>query len=201
MRCHSFAEEMGCCWVIEFRGVSKSFDGKRVLRDLDWRITPEEQWQVCGASGIGKTTLLRLLMGLEEPDAGSITGREELRFLPVFQEDRLVEHWSAIGNVSLVCADAARVQTILRALLPENAIDQPVRTLSGGMRRRVALARALAAEGDVLVLDEPFAGLDADTERQAAEVIAACRAGRTLVLVSHSSVAQLRDFRTLSLTE
>ena len=90
---------------------------------------------------------------------------------------------------------------ILCALLPEDAIDQPVRTLSGGMRRRVALARALAAEGDVLVLDEPFAGLDAETERQAAEVIAANRAGRTLVLVSHSSEAQLRDFRTLSLTE
>lgn len=187
--------------MIEFRGVSKSFDGKQVLRDLDWRIAPGEQWQVCGASGIGKTTLLRLLMGLEKPDAGSITGREELRFLPVFQEDRLVEHWSAVGNVSLVCADAARVRTILCALLPEDAVDQPIRTLSGGMRRRVALARALAAEGDVLVLDEPFAGLDAETERRAAEVIAAYRAGRTLVLVSHSSEAQLRDFRTLSLTE
>lgn len=187
--------------MIEFRGVSKSFDGKRVLRDFNWRIAPGEQWQVCGASGIGKTTLLRLLMRLEEPDAGSITGREDLRFLPVFQEDRLVEHWSAVGNVSLVCADAARVQKILRALLPESAIDQPVRTLSGGMRRRVALARALTAEGDVLVLDEPYAGLDADTERQAAEVIAANRAGRTLVLVSHSSEAQLQDFRTLSLTE
>lgn len=187
--------------MIEFRGISKLFGGKRVLHDLDWRITPGEQWQVCGASGTGKTTLLRLLMGLEEPDAGSITGREELRFLPVFQEDRLVEHWSAIGNVSLVCADAACVQTILRALLPESAIDQPVRTLSGGMRRRVALARALAAEGDVLVLDEPFAGLDADTERQAAEVIDAWRAGRTLVLVSHSNGAQLQDLCTLSLTE
>lgn len=187
--------------MIEFRGVSKSFDGKQVLRDLDWRIAPGEQWQVCGASGIGKTTLLRLLMGLAKPDVGSITGTEKLRFLPVFQEDRLVEHWSAVGNVSLVCADAARVRTILCALLPEGAIDQPVRTLSGGMRRRVALARALAAEGDVLVLDEPFAGLDAETERRAAEVIAAYRAGRTLVLVSHSSEAQLRDFRTLSLTE
>ena len=187
--------------MIEFRGVSKSFDEKNVLHDLDWRIAPGEQWQVRGASGIGKTTLLRLLMGLEKPDAGSITGLEDLRFLPVFQEDRLVEHWSAVGNVSLVCADAARVRMILCALLPEDAIDQPVRTLSGGMRRRVALARALAAEGDVLVLDEPFAGLDAETERQAAEVIAANRAGRTLELVSHSGEAQLRDFRTLSLTE
>lgn len=187
--------------MIEFRGVSKSFDGKAVLRDLDWCVAPGEQWQVRGASGIGKTTLLRLLMGLETPDRGCITGREGLRFLPVFQEDRLVEHWSAFGNVSLVCADAARVRTLLRALLPEDALDQPVRTLSGGMRRRVALARALAAEGDVLVLDEPFAGLDAETERQAAEVIAAHRAGRTLILVSHGSETLLQGFHTLSLNE
>ena len=128
--------------MIEFRGVSKSFDGKSVLHDLDWCIAPGEQWQVRGASGIGKTTLLRLLMGLETPDAGRITGREGLRFLPVFQEDRLVEHWSAVGNVSLVCADAARVRTLLCALLPEDALDQPVRTLSGGMRRRVEIGRA-----------------------------------------------------------
>lgn len=187
--------------MIEFRGVSKSFDGKAVLRGLDWRIAAGEQWQVRGASGIGKTTLLRLLMGLEMPDVGCIMGREGLRFLPVFQEDRLVEHWSAVGNVSLVCADAVRVRTLLCALLPEDALDQPVRTLSGGMRRRVALARALAAEGDVLVLDEPFAGLDAQTERQAAEVIAAHRAGRTLILVSHGSDTLLQGFHTLSLNE
>ena len=142
-----------------------------------------------GASGIGKTTLLRLLMGSGNTGCGlHHRAGKDLRFLPVFQEDRLVEHWSAVGNVSLVCADAARVRTLLCALLPEDALDQPVRTLSGGMRRRVALARALAAEGDVLVLDEPFAGLDAETERQAAEVIAAQRAGRTLV----SGVARQR---------
>ena len=93
------------------------------------------------------------------------------------------------------------MRTLLCALLPEDALDQPVRTLSGGMRRRVALARALAAEGDVLVLDEPFAGLDAQTERQAAQVIAAQRAGRTLVLVSHGSEALLQGFHTLSLNE
>ena len=91
--------------MIEFRGVSKSFDEKNVLHDLDWRIAPGEQWQVRGASGIGKTTLLRLLMGLEKPDAGSITGLEDLRFLPVFQEDRL----SSIGARSETCRWYARM--------------------------------------------------------------------------------------------
>lgn len=187
--------------MIEFHGVSKLFDGKTVLRSVHWRIAPGERWQVRGASGIGKTTLLRLLMGLETPDAGCITGREGLQFLPVFQEDRLVEHWSAVGNVSLVCADAVRVRTLLCALLPEDAIDQPVRTLSGGMRRRVALARALAAEGDVLVLDEPFAGLDEQTQRQATAVMEQYRAGRTLVVVSHGTDDLLRGFQILDLNE
>lgn len=187
--------------MTEFHGVSKSFDGKAVLQSVHWRIAPGERWQVRGASGIGKTTLLRLLMGLETPDAGCITGREGLQFLPVFQEDRLVEHWSAIGNVSLVCADAARVHRILCKLLPEDAIDQPVRTLSGGMRRRVALARALAAEGDVLVLDEPFAGLDKKTQRQAMTVIEQHRAERTLVIVSHGTDDLLCGFQILDLNK
>lgn len=187
--------------MIEFRGVGKSFDGKAVLHDLNWCLQPGEQWQVRGVSGIGKTTLLRLLMGLEKPDTGRIVGAQTVRFLPVFQEDRLVEYWSAVGNVSLVCADAAHVRAILGALLPEDALDQPVRTLSGGMRRRVALARALAAEGDVLVLDEPFAGLDAQTGQQAMAVIAQYRAGRTLVIVSHGTDDLLQGFQILELRE
>lgn len=187
--------------MIEFRGVGKSFDGKTVLHDLDWRLQPGEQWQVRGVSGIGKTTLLRLLMGLEKPASGQIVGTQTVRFLPVFQEDRLVEHWSAVGNVALVCADAAHVRAILGALLPEDALNQPVRTLSGGMRRRVALARALAAEGDVLVFDEPFSGLDAQTGQQAMAVIAQYRAGRTLVIVSHGTDDLLQGFQILDLRE
>ena len=139
--------------MIIFQDVCKVFDSREVLRRIDWRIRTGERWLVSGVSGIGKTTLLRLLMGLDTPDSGMVTGTDGLRFAPVFQEDRLVEHWSAMANVSLVCTDGARVRTMLTALLPTDSLDQPVHTLSGGMRRRVALARALAAESDVLVLD------------------------------------------------
>lgn len=187
--------------MITLQSVSKSFDGKVILHDINWTIQPGEQWQICGPSGIGKTTLLRLLMGLETQDTGSITGTAELCFAPVFQENRLVGHWGATANVALVCADHSRVQELLTALLPKDALDQPVRTLSGGMRRRVALARALASDSDILVLDEPFAGLDEPTAQRAMKTIAQYRAGRTLVLVSHGSETLPADFHTLTLTK
>ena len=185
--------------MIVFQDVCKTFDGREVLRRIDWRIRTGERWLVSGASGIGKTTLLRLLMGLDIPDSGTVTGTDGLCFAPVFQEDRLVEHWSAMANVSLVCTDSAQVRALLTALLPMDSLDQPVRTLSGGMRRRVALARALAAESDVLVLDEPFAGLDHAAALLAAQVIEQQRAGRTVVAVSHGMEDCFAGYRMLKL--
>lgn len=190
---------MGGRQMIVFREVGKSFDGKPVLQGINWRIKEGEKWLVSGISGIGKTTLLRLLMGLETPDSGRISGASGLRFAPVFQEDRLVEHWSAKANVELVCPDAARAREMLNALLPGAALNQPVRTLSGGMRRRVALARALAAESDILVLDEPFTGLDPAAAERAAQVIAAYRGGRTVVAVSHGMEECFPDYQTFLL--
>ena len=177
--------------MIIFQDVCKVFDGREVLRRIDWRIRTGERWLVSGASGIGKTTLLRLLMGLDTPDSGMVTGTDGLRFAPVFQEDRLVEHWSAMANVLLVCTDGARVRTMLTALLPTDSLDQPV--------HRVALARALAAESDVLVLDEPFAGLDHAAALHAAQVIEQQRAGRTVVAVSHGMEDCFAGYRTLTL--
>lgn len=183
--------------MIKLEQVSKSFGSKQVLDRLDWQIGAGERWQIAGTSGIGKTTLLRLLMGLELPDEGKITGTERIRFCPVFQEDRLVENWSAVQNVSLVCADEALVREILHALLPRNALTQPVCTLSGGMRRRVALARALAAEGDVLVLDEPFAGLDRQTIERACGAVKLYGGARTILLVSHGAEEMFSGWKTL----
>ena len=184
--------------MISLHRVSKAFDDKPVLRELDWCVQPAQCWQITGASGIGKTTLLRLVTGLEPPDSGTVSA-EGVRFCPVFQEDRLVEPWNAVQNVRLVCGDTAQAVEILRELLPADALHQPVSTLSGGMRRRVALARALAASGDVLVLDEPFAGLDAQTTEAAAEVLRRRRGTRAVLLVSHGTEHLFPDWQQLTL--
>ena len=177
--------------------VCKAFDGRPVLQNFSWRVNPGELWRIEGPSGVGKTTLLRLLMGLEQADAGTVAGIRGLRFDPVFQEDRLVEHWNALENVRLV--GGSKGAELLSALLPPDALSQPVRTLSGGMRRRVALARALAASGDVLVLDEPFAGLDEGNTFSALQVTLSARNGRTLILVAHGADTAIPGMRVLKL--
>ena len=88
---------------IEFKQVEKRFGGKVVLQHLDWCIQDGEIWRVAGPSGQGKTTLLRLLMGLEKPSSGKILGAESVRFAPVFQENRLLLKQNAIENIQFVC--------------------------------------------------------------------------------------------------
>ena len=142
---------------------------------------------IMGRSGCGKTTLLRLLLGLERPDDGEITGLPA-RMSAVFQEDRLCEELSAYGNVRLVAPKRTdeEIRAALAALLlDDEAQKKPVSELSGGMRRRVAIARALLAEGELILMDEPFKGLDDGTREVVIAYVGAMVAGRTVILVTH----------------
>lgn len=182
----------------------KAFGEKQVLRNFSCRFAAGEISCLMAPSGWGKTTLLRLLMGLETPDSGSITGMEGLRISPLFQEDRLCENLSAIANLRLVNPALSREEA-LRALADaglEGQAEQRVCEYSGGMKRRVALMRALCAPGDLLILDEPFKGLDSDTRQRMLGCVRARRRGRTLILVSHDPAdAQALQARLLDMNE
>lgn len=168
-------------------GVCKQFADKRVLQNIDWEIKKGDFWSVRGSSGVGKTTLLRILLGLERADAGTVEKKTGLRISPVFQEDRLLKGRSAVQNCVIFSGTPEKdAREILLQLLEDvEALDKPIEHLSGGMRRRAALARALLADSDILCLDEPFAGLDTETRELALRVLEQHRKGRTVILVSH----------------
>ncbi len=168
--------------------VNKSFGNHRLFADLNLAFREGRIHCLMGASGSGKTTLLSMLMGLEKPDSGEIKGMEGKRIAAVFQEDRLVEHWDGVKNVKLACARAITRQEIA-AELKEVGIDEAwgkaVRNFSGGMRRRVAIVRALLAESDILILDEPFKGLDEQTKMLVMAYVKKKTQGKTVILVTH----------------
>ena len=114
---------------------------------------------ITGPSGYGKTTLLHTIAGLITPESGTITGRPEKIGL-MFQDDRLFPWLSALQNINVSCDDIEKARYYLKAVELENEADARPDSLSGGMRRRVAFARALAYDADLLLLDEPFKGMD-----------------------------------------
>ena len=170
-------------------GLTKAYGDNLVLDNFTHAFPEGRVSCVLGRSGCGKTTLLRLIAGLETPDAGRVTGVPGDGLSMVFQEDRLPPQLSAAGCLRCVLRKSAdreaRIAEALGALGIDPASDQPVREFSGGMRRRVALARALVVPAKLVLLDEPFKGLDADTRAAAVTFTRRMLAGRTAVLVTH----------------
>ena len=172
---------------IVLNGLMKAYEGKTVLNVFSAVLPCGQVTAVMAPSGAGKTTLLRLLMGLEKPDSGRIEGLAGHRMAAVFQEDRLCGYLNPVDNIRLV--NPARTAAEVREALAEMGLAgceaQPCRELSGGMNRRVALLRALLADADLQLLDEPFKGLDARTRQDVMQRTRARCAGRTVVLVTH----------------
>ena len=170
--------------------LSKKYGEKKVLEDLNLVLEAGKTYTMAGPSGCGKTTFLRILMGLEKADSGTITGVPG-KISAVFQENRLSESFSALDNVMLVMNSENKKETaaeLLHALGLTDNLTKPVKTFSGGMKRRVALARALAADYDLLILDEPFTGLDAQNRELAIKVIEEYTKNKTVLLVSHDII-------------
>lgn len=173
---------------IELKQLTKSFGNKIVLNNLNMSIQEGRINCLMGASGIGKTTLVNIIMGLVKPDFGEVMGLQGKQIAAVFQEDRLIEHWNAIKNIELVCGRDITKDRIIQELTKLNLQDdkdKPVKDYSGGMRRRVAIVRAILAQSELLILDEPFRGLDLDLKRKTIEYIKQSTKGKTVIIVTH----------------
>ena len=173
--------------MLEAVNLSKSFDGKQVICNFSTMLEKGRRYSLMGPSGCGKTTLLRLLMGLIKPDGGSVHLPAGARLSAVFQEDRLLEQMTAAANVALVSqASQQEIEMLLMELgIGRESLSAPVSTFSGGMKRRVALCRALLAEYDVLFLDEPYKGLDEQTRENVMRIVNERTRGKTVLLVTH----------------
>ena len=169
--------------------LNKAFGAHVVLKDVSISFTGGKNTAIMGDSGCGKTTLLRILMGLEAYDSGKIVGVPEY-VSAVFQEDRLLEGFNAVANIAFAADRGVAEKEILSHLdevgLHESAL-QSVSEMSGGMRRRVAIVRAVLARKELLLLDEPLKGLDEQTRDKVAAYINRHSSGVTTIMVTHDA--------------
>ena len=173
--------------MISFRNVSVKYDDKYIISDLS--LDFPEKGAVClfAPSGSGKTTILRLLSGLLKPSSGRISGLQGKKLALLFQENRLLPQLSALENLKLILPKERQHEALLwleKMGLADSAHKTPLQ-MSGGMNRRLAIARTLAYGGDVYLLDEPFQGLDEATLRQTMAVVREAVADSLLILVTH----------------
>ena len=169
--------------MIKVKHLNKAFGSISVLRDLN--LTVNGPLVLMGPSGCGKTTLLRILMGLETPDSGTVQGVGNIG--AVFQESRLCPQLTAVGNICLVGGvNPAQAQAELQTLgFTQAELALPVARLSGGQQARTALARTLSHAKPLIVLDDPFAALDRNTEEEIFRELKAMSKDRIILLISH----------------
>lgn len=188
--------------------LSKTYGDLDIFKDLSFTLESGQTYCLMGPSGCGKTTLFRVLLGLEPASGGSfrlvshdgdsfypelnIKGvrqhRTGLPLVAVFQENRLCDSFSPLDNVLLGVRNTMDREAVYRELcllLPEEAILRPAATLSGGMKRRVAILRALLAPSCGILMDEPFTGLDEDTKSTVIAYIKEKTAGKLLMVSTH----------------
>ncbi len=194
--------------ILQLRHLRKSFGAGATkvtpIDSIDLDVRAGEVLAVLGRSGCGKTTLLRLIAGLDKPEAGEIHFAKTPRIGVVFQEPRLLPWKSVKENVALALLhekDSAKVDAVVTEVLQltrmEDVANAWPASLSGGMAQRVALARALAPKPDLLLLDEPFGALDALTRRlmqkELARILDATRSSALLVTHDVTEALMLAD--------
>lgn len=171
--------------MIALKNISKAFSEKVILDTVTFEFTEGGIYCLTGGSGCGKTTLLRMIAGLENPDSGTmeIGGRVSYSF----QEPRLFWHMDTLSNATVTSTHDRGGELLCRLGL-EDAIKKFPSELSGGMRQRVSLARAIGYDADIYLFDEPTAALDQTSAEVCAEVILSELRGKTVIISTHSAM-------------
>lgn len=179
--------------MIKIRELTKSYGSHIVLDHLNYEIQDGQKVYITGPSGCGKTTFLNILMGLETYE-GTITGLNNKRMAAVFQEDRLCENLSASRNIRLSLGkltstqkntETDRIQKDMAEIGLSGCMDMTVNQMSGGMKRRVSILRALHAQSDIIFFDEPLRGLDINNREVTLKKIQEYIQGKTVFWVTH----------------
>ena len=176
--------------AIEIKNLTKAYDRQAVLENLSLTFDDGSFTCIMGKSGVGKTTLLNILMGLENADSGVICGLDDKKVSVVFQENRLCNNITALLNIKMVIQKDSRItddkiSEYLRRIGLGNDFKKPVSEYSGGMKRRVAILRALLADFDLLIMDEPLKGLDDETKETVIALIKELTKEKTVIMTTH----------------
>lgn len=166
---------------IKLENVTFGYADTPVLRDFSLAVADGEVVCLSGESGSGKTSIARLVLGLEKPQSGFV--ERPSKIAAVFQEDRLFPSMTVQKNVS--CVGGQRTAELLERAGLRAVAGKRLWHLSGGMKRRVAILRAINFGADALVLDEPFNGLDAENKKKMAELILEAYGDKPTILISH----------------
>ncbi|WP_024345514.1 ATP-binding cassette domain-containing protein [Lacrimispora indolis] len=175
---------------VKVNHLSKSFGTLNIFTQVNLSLHSGRIYCLMGPSGSGKTTFLRILLGLEQADSGSMEGLHGIRSSAVFQENRLCEPFTPVDNIVMVIPGRTsrsrkQAREELSRLLPEEALSRPVSTLSGGMKRRVAIVRALLVPCDMIIMDEPFTGLDENTKLSVIRYIKEKTRDKLVIISTH----------------
>lgn len=187
---HAAKEAVAIPVTVECQNLSKSFDDKLVLDDVTMSFQSGKATAIMGPSGEGKTTLARIIAGLDTADSGRVDFSEPARVSFLFQEDRLLPWLNIYDNIALAQGGAecsARVRALAERLEISDTLWQLPAALSGGMKHRAALARTFAADAELLILDEPFRGLDEELKGRIANNLWETETtGKTVILITHN---------------
>ncbi|MCQ2462114.1 MAG: ATP-binding cassette domain-containing protein [Clostridia bacterium] len=185
--------------VARLENVTVKFADREILKNINLTVGKTDRICITGTSGKGKTTLMRVLTGFQQVTAGTVQ-TAPVRTAVVFQEDRLFMHRTALGNLKAVGIEKERAEKYLNAVGLGADMKKKPSQMSGGMKRRLALARALAYGGELYVFDEPLTGLDRETADRMLELIKKETEGKALVMITHDEFAlRIPDVRIVKI--